>query len=80
MFWRETRSEFARNAGEPNRRRMRRLVGRGKIPGILAYAAGEPAGWCSVAPREDYTSLERSRVRKPLDDTPGWAIGCSYIA
>jgi len=80
MFWRETRSEFARNAGEPNRRRMRRLVGRGKIPGILAYAAGEPAGWCSVAPREDYPSLERSRVLKPLDDTPVWSIVCFYIA
>jgi len=80
MFWRETRSQFARNVGETNRRLIKRLVTRGTVPGILAYAGGEPAGWCSVAPREDYPALERSRVLKRLDDAPVWSIVCFYIA
>ena len=35
--------------------------------------------WCSVAPREDYESLNRSRVLKPIDDTPVWSIVCFFV-
>jgi GNAT superfamily N-acetyltransferase len=80
MFWRLTRSEFARGGKGGNRRAMNRLVRRGTIPGILAYHDGVPAGWCSVAPREDFASLARSPVLKPLDDTPVWSIVCFYIS
>jgi len=47
---------------------------------IHAYAGGEPVGWCAVAPREAYTALQRSRVLKPVDADPVWAIVCFVVA
>jgi len=80
MYWRLTRAEFARRQGESNRRALKRIVDSGRVPGILAYAGAEPVGWCSVAPREEYASLERSPVLGRLDDEPVWSIVCFYIA
>ncbi len=44
------------------------------------YYKGKPVGWCSVAPRERYGSLERSPVLKRLDDEPVWSIVCFFVA
>jgi GNAT superfamily N-acetyltransferase len=79
MFWRLTRGEFSRGCRGGNRRAMNRIVRARQTPGILAYVGGVPAGWCSVAPREDFPSLGRSPVLKPLDETPVWSIVCFYI-
>jgi GNAT superfamily N-acetyltransferase len=79
MWWRETRSEFDRNQGDGNQALMKEIVISGKVPGILAYIDGQPAGWCSVAPRQDYGSLNRSRVLKPIDDEPVWSIVCFFV-
>ncbi|MCZ6530349.1 MAG: GNAT family N-acetyltransferase [Chloroflexi bacterium] len=79
MWWRSTRSEFDRNRNKGNRKSMRGLVESGVVPGILGYEGGEPIGWCSVAPREDFGSLNRSRVLKPVDDKPVWSIVCFFI-
>ena len=59
---------------------LKRIVDSGEIPGILAYANGEPIGWCSVAPRESYPTLERSRVLRKVDDKPVWSIVCFFVA
>jgi GNAT superfamily N-acetyltransferase len=80
MWWRQTRREFDERHGEKNRRAMKRLVDSGEVPGILAYENGEPVGWCSVAPRESFASLNRSRVLKRLDDAPVWSIVCLFLA
>jgi len=32
-----------------------------------------------VAPREDFGSLNRSRVLKPVDEKPVWSIVCFFI-
>ncbi|MBN1440504.1 MAG: GNAT family N-acetyltransferase [Anaerolineales bacterium] len=80
MWWRESRAEFARKQGAGNRRAMHRIVFSGEIPGILAYAAGEVAGWISVAPREDFPALERSRTLKRIDSQPVWSIVCFFVA
>ena len=37
-------------------------------------------GWCSVAPRERFGSLNRSPVLKPVDDAPVWSLVCLYVA
>jgi GNAT superfamily N-acetyltransferase len=79
MWWRETRGEFAKRQGQGNRRAMKKIVGAGEVPGILAYAAGEPAGWISIAPREKFPALERSRTLKRLDDVPVWSIVCFFV-
>jgi GNAT superfamily N-acetyltransferase len=80
MYWRITRSEMKRQHGEENRKAMKALVESNEPPGILGYAGGEPVAWCSVAPREQFGSLNRSPVLKRLDDTPVWSIVCFYIA
>lgn len=80
MWWRLKRSEFEKQQGEGNRLAMKAIVESGRVPGILAYSKNRPVAWCSVAPREDYPSLNRSRVLKRIDDTPVWSIVCFFVA
>ena len=68
MWWRITRSQFDINKNTGNKLAMKNLVDSGEVPGILAYLGGRPVGWCSVAPREKYASLNRSPVLKRIDD------------
>jgi len=79
MWWRLARPEFTRLKGSGNRRRMKRIVESGEVPGLLAYAGRTPVGWCSVGPRESYPSLERSRILKRVDDRPVWSIVCFFV-
>jgi GNAT superfamily N-acetyltransferase len=79
MWFRLKHSEFEKQKGERNKKAMRSIVDSGKIPGILAYDGKIPVGWCSVAPREDFGLLERSRILKPIDDQPVWSIVCFFI-
>jgi GNAT superfamily N-acetyltransferase len=80
MWWRLTAREFEIRKGEGNRRSMRAIVRSGRIPGILAYRGGEVVGWCSVAPREEFPRLERSKILKPVDDKPVWSVVCFFVA
>ncbi len=80
MWWRVARSQFEKQKGAGNKRAMKRVVQSGKVPGILAYHGTEPVGWCSVAPREDYPVLERSRVLGRVDDKAVWSIVCLFVA
>jgi hypothetical protein len=70
MYWRLKRSEWSRQCGEEIKRALQTLVDTGNVPGIIAYADGKPIGWCSVARREQFGSLERSRKYKRIDDKP----------
>ena len=79
MFWRLKRAEFEHRKGSGNKSAMKTIVNSGKIPGILAFYEGKPVGWCSVAPREQFSALERSRILKRIDDLPVWSITCFYI-
>ena len=79
MTWRLPRAEFNKNKGEKNRKALHNLVRKGPAPGVLAYAAGKPVGWCAVAPREAYPALERSRILKPIDSQLVWSISCLFI-
>ncbi len=80
MWWRLKRREFEAGQGDGNRRAMRRIVDSGRVPGILVYDGGEPVAWCSVAPREDFPTLDRSPVLKRLDDAPVWSLVCLFVA
>ncbi len=80
MVWRLKRSGFEARKGRRNRDAMRRIVAAGNAPGVLAYEGSKPIGWCAVAPRQDYPSLERSRVLAPVDEKPVWSITCLFIA
>lgn len=80
MWWRLRRSDWNRGRGEGNRRAMRALVRSGNPPGILAYVDGVPAGWCSIAPREEFATLERSRTLSRIDAEPVWSVVCFFVA
>lgn len=80
MWWRLRRSEWVKQKGEGNRRALKEIVDSGEIPGILAYAGGQPVAWCSVAPREAFPVLDRSRSLKRIDDAPVWSIVCFFVA
>ncbi len=79
MWWRLKRSEFDQQKGEGNRKSLKKIVNSGEIPGILAYAKGQAIAWCSVAPREIYPTLERSRTLKRVDDKPVWSVVCFFV-
>ena len=79
MWWRQTRSDFEKKHGAANRRAMKRIVDSGEVPGLLGYSGDHVVGWVSVAPREKFESLERSRVLSRLDDLPVWSIVCLFV-
>jgi GNAT superfamily N-acetyltransferase len=80
MWWRLTRAEFARQGSQGRKAGLKAIVDAGEVPGLLAYARGEPIAWCAVAPREAYPALERSRTLKRVDATPVWSVTCFFVA
>jgi GNAT superfamily N-acetyltransferase len=79
MWWRISRSKFEKGQYAGNREAMKTLVESGTIPGLIVYQSDVPCGWCSVAPREHYRSLERSRVLKRIDNEEVWSVVCFFI-
>lgn len=79
MVWRLTAARWETGKGAGNRRAMRRIVASGGVPGVLAYRGRRPVGWCSVAPREQFSFLSRSRVLAPLDERPVWSVSCLFV-
>jgi GNAT superfamily N-acetyltransferase len=80
MFYRRYRPEFDAGKGASNKRALKRLAASDRPSGVLAYDGRTPVGWCAVAPREDFITLARSRVLRPIDDKPAWAITCFFVA
>lgn len=79
MWWRVARAQFDKQKGEPNRQAMKELVASGEVPGIIAYADGQPVAWCAVALREAFPVLARSRVLQRVDDAPVWSVVCFFV-
>jgi len=80
LFWKQTRPEYEEGKGAANRAAMRRQVRDGVVPGVLAYDAEGPVGWCAVEPRAAFTRLSRSRTLAPVDDAPVWSVPCFFVA
>jgi GNAT superfamily N-acetyltransferase len=64
---------------ERNRRDLKATVDRGTVPGLIGYDGGNPVGWVSLGPREEFARLARSSVMKPVDDKPVWSIICFVV-
>jgi hypothetical protein len=79
MVWRLPQKTWLTGKGGKNKRAFRAIVKSGEIPGILGYLGKQPIAWCALAPRQQYLSLARSRVLKPVDDKPVWSISCLFI-
>jgi GNAT superfamily N-acetyltransferase len=78
--WRLPMSEFELGKAGKNRRTMKELVTRGPAPGVLGYHKGDVFGWCAIGPREQFRTLEHSRVLRVVDHRPVWCITCLFIA
>ena len=79
MAWRLPRAQYVAGKGGSNRKALWRLVKSKEAPGILAYHGRKAVGWCAVAPRSEYSFLERSRVLKQVDALPVWSISCLFV-
>lgn len=79
MWWRLTSQQFQKQAGRANKLALKKIVDSGEVPGILAYVGQQPAGWCSLGPREQFGRLERSPVLKRVDGQPVWSLVCYYV-
>lgn len=73
--------EFRARTPHERRAYMQRIVGRSRVPGLLAYVSGAPAAWVSVEPRARFPGLMRSRKLSPDDpnETGVWAITCFFV-
>ncbi len=79
MYWRASGKAFSTITKEQRRLGIKALVYAGREPGLLAYVDGIPAAWVSVGPREDFPTLNNSRVLAPVDDQPVWSIVCFFV-
>jgi GNAT superfamily N-acetyltransferase len=79
MAWRLKNKDFGRLKGEGNKHMMHELVKMNEQIGIIAYQDNKPAGWCSVAPRENFIKLDNSKVLKRIDDQLVWSITCLFV-
>jgi GNAT superfamily N-acetyltransferase len=79
MAWRLPRAQWEKGKGEANRRAIKKLCDSGRMPGILGYVDGAVAGWCSIAPREEFPVLQNSRTLRPAGSQPVWSISCFFI-
>lgn len=79
MYWRDR----SLGHGEPKRRAMEELVCAGREPGLLAYdAEGQPVGWVSLGPREDFPAILASPQYRPREEGGGdavWSLVCFVV-
>lgn len=80
MWYRLGHRDYEASKGAANKRAMRRLAESKPPPGLMLYVDGEPAGWCSLAPRDVFARLKTSRVLAPVDEKVVWSIVCLFIA
>jgi GNAT superfamily N-acetyltransferase len=64
---------------QANRAALKALVDAGHPPGLIGYRGKVPVGWVSIGPREDYATLKRSPIMKPVDDQPVWSVICFVV-
>lgn len=78
MWFRTSRAEYRAGRGEGNRQALHNLVESGAQPGLIGYVDGVPVAWVSLAPREDFSRLARSRNLKRIDEQPVWSVVCFF--
>lgn len=54
------------------------LCSRDVAPGVLAYEAGEVAGWAAAAPRSELPFARSTKIPH-VDDLPVWSVWCIRV-
>lgn len=80
MWWRLPAGETLHDVAYAEaKRRQKKLVLSGESRGVLAFAGGEPVGWCAYARRTELPRLARSRLFACDDPEHVWSIPCFFI-
>jgi GNAT superfamily N-acetyltransferase len=79
MRWRMPSGEYTKSSPTRRGAALGDLVAANQPVGVLAYDGDEPVGWCSIAPREQYAAVERSRSISTVDGDRIWAVVCFFI-
>lgn len=77
MHWR--RPDGGYGDKRDNRDRFADVTADGPPPGLLGYLGSDPIGWVQVGPREQFPTINRSRLLKPIDDIEAWSINCFVV-
>lgn len=76
MVWRATPEEGRGTKGDVRHAQMRQRVESGVPVGLLAYEAGTPIGWVSIAPRDSYRRLG-GPTAQPHEVI--WSLACMFV-
>jgi len=81
QWFRHQRPGYAATPHEQRRADLMAQAAAAVPPGVLVYDdAGQPAGWCAVAPRADYPRLASYPVATATADEEGlWAVTCFVV-
>ncbi len=80
MHWRTEKGEKWNDVkGDPAKKRLRKLVQSGEARGVLAFADGEPVGWCAFGPRTSFAKLNRAPSLACDDAARVWSLPCFYV-
>jgi len=79
MVWRLRNKDWVSGKGAGNKSAFKKIVKTNERPGVLGYIGKQPIAWCSVAPREKYSFLKRSRILSPIDEESVWSISCLFV-
>jgi GNAT superfamily N-acetyltransferase len=80
QFFKLPKAQYDASRGAANRRRLRKSVESGEVPGLLAYDGDVPVGWIALEPKERFPRLARARILKGVDDAPAWSVPCFFVA
>lgn len=79
MYRRVKKQVFQASSPEQRKLMMTEIVDSGNVPGLILYENGQPAGWVSIAPVEQFDGLFSSHFRKPREATGLWTISCMFV-
>jgi GNAT superfamily N-acetyltransferase len=79
QYWRMSSGDYSRATTRERRAALRSQTAETPPPGMIAYADGEPVGWCGFGVRQQMERLVRSRTIPALDELPVWSIFCFTV-
>lgn len=74
VYWRRPDGGYPDN--RPGEDRLRDITAGGPPPGLVGYLGDQPVGWVSLGPRNDFPTLDRSRILSRIDDAEVWSVNC----
>ncbi|MGH8870403.1 MAG: GNAT family N-acetyltransferase [Acidimicrobiia bacterium] len=77
MYWRRPDGGFGDR--RDNRDRFADRASEGRPPGLIGYIEDGPVGWVQVGPRDEFPTLARSHLLRPVDDVETWTINCFVV-